>query len=272
MTFEKPTVFASDEWCTIPFLGREKSAFDSLGDILLQFPSAYILRNRLRVMRDQYSDEFGPTRQSLEAKAMDLTARLSNYWVTYRTLIDSVFDHARFVELFDLTADLSTWTIETPPSITFKSTLAATNIAMYDAAVIHANALAWEANPRDAEINKRKIIIHCASILAAVAYHENRGIGSGSTISMIFPMKTVSRITPSDDQRRQVLEALERWGERRGVKEACEFARVNGHDIYSNICKMEMAQAGANCLPHAPLVHHLDKRLVNLGYRDIIGC
>ncbi len=112
---------------------------------------------------------------------------------------------------------------------------------MYDTAIVLANALAWESNSGYPEVNKRQTVIHCASILAAVAHHEKIGPASGGSISMMFPMKIARRATPSIDQRRQLQASLEKWGESRGVGDICQFGVPESHDTYSKIQEMEAA-------------------------------
>lgn len=271
-SFERPCVFASEEWCTVPYLSHGKLPFDVLGDILLQFPSIYILRNSMRMIREQSPYRCEPTRSLVEAKAMYFMIQLNAYWDMYGTAIDPDYDYTQFIETSDFQSDPSSWVIETPLPITFKNTLVATNIAMYDTAVVLANALAWESTSGYPEVNKRQIVIHCASILAAVAYHESKGPNSGGSINMVFPMKVVRRATPSNDQRRQIQAALDTWGERRGVEGLCRFVVPERHGIYGNIQKMEAAQQMADSSAPRFDSRNLSPKLIDIGYSDVLGC
>lgn len=57
---------------------------------------------------------------------------------------------------------------------------------------------------------------------------------------MVFPLKVVCRVTPSDDQRRGAQIALRRWGERRGVDGICDPLVIPEREgIYNNFPEME---------------------------------
>ncbi|KAK3170140.1 hypothetical protein OEA41_009526 [Lepraria neglecta] len=242
MTFERPSVFASEEWCRIPFLKEGKNPMDRLGDVLLQYPSIFIVRNSMREMRSRGPHRLEPTRQAVEAKAEQLISLLDTYWNECRQTIQPGYDHDNFAEIENFRADTADWVIKTLLPITYKDIFAATNVAMYDAAVILAHALAWESTSGFSEPNKQRIVIHCASILEAVKYHESKGPSSGGSISMVLPIKVVRRATPSKFQREQAQVALEQWADTRGVDGICKFPDAESEGFYGNICKMEAAK------------------------------
>lgn len=242
MTFEQPSVFASEEWCRIPFLKEGKNPMDRLGDILLQYPSIFIVRNSMREMRSRGPHRLEPTRQAVEAKAEQLISLLDVYWNECRQTIQPGYDHDNFAEIDNFRADAADWVIKTLFPITYNDVFAATNVAMYDAAVIIAHALAWESTSGFSEPNKQRIVIHCASILEAVKYHESKGPSSGGNLSMVFPIKVVRRATPSKFQREQAQVALEQWADKRGVDGICKFPDAESEGLYGNICKMEAAK------------------------------
>lgn len=271
ISFERPSAFASEKWCTVPFLGREKRPLDWLGDILLQFPNAFILRNSMREIRDQSHLICEPTRKAVHSKAIEIIALLEDYWDKYGTVVDSAYDCSHFIETSDFRGEPTSWVIETPLAVRFSSPATATNIAMYDAAVVLANALAWESNSGYPEVNKRKIVLHCASILAAIIYHEGKGPESGGSINMVLPMKVVCRATPSNDQRRQAQLALDRWGKLRGLEGICGFAVPERHGIYGNIRKMEAASEIVDSSAPIFASHNLPIQLLDAGYSELLG-
>lgn len=166
---------------------------------------------------------------------MDLITRLKGYWDKHGTAVDPAYDYSQFIETSNFQSISANWVVEAPFPMTSQNTFAATNVAMYDAAVALANALAWESNSGYPELNKRQTVIHCASIMTAIGYHEGKGPESGGSVSMVFPMKVVCRTTPSSNQRRQVQAALVKWGESRGVEGICQFVVPESHGVYGNI-------------------------------------
>jgi hypothetical protein len=69
-----------------------------------------------------------------------------------------------------------------------------------------------------------QMILHGASILASIAHHEAQGPTNNASFSMIFPVKLLCLLSPSETQRDIAREALTRWGESRGLTSACEIA------------------------------------------------
>lgn len=242
--FEIPSIFASDEWCRVPFAKHEKVPFDKLADILLQVPRIFILRDSMRSMRERSHEAYEPTRRAVEDEAQRLISWLRRYWDECADTINLGYDHSRFVELSGFQADATDWIVEETSMTHFEDTFAATNVAMYDAAVVLANALAWEATSGDAGLYKQRIATHCASILAVVSYHEGRGVGSGGSITMVFPMKIVCRVTPSNHQRHLAEAALLKWGKSRGMDGICKFSVVpERNGIYNQIRRTEEARS-----------------------------
>lgn len=181
----------------------------------------------------------------VEVKAQTLISWLARYWAQCADTISFGYDYSRFIELSGFRTDAQEWIITETRTAYFEDTFAATNVALYDAAIILANSLAWEATPGDPEVNKQRIVIHCASILSVVAYHESRGTGSGGSVSMVFPMKIVCQATPSNHQRQQAEAALLRWGQSRGVVGICKSrAAPEGHSIYRGMHRMDETCAG----------------------------
>ena len=232
MTFDRPSIFASEEWCTVPYLQYGKGPLDKLGDILLQFPIVYAARNRMSAQRakDRDSDSTG---YNVEAQAQGLIARLQTYWQECGNALYPGYDYSYFVESTNFETDSSDWVIKAKGPITYRDPFVATGVAMYDAATVLANALVWESGASFTELYKQRIVIHCASILQAVAYHETRGPNSGGSIQMVLPLKVVCRVTPSDDQRRQAEIALRRWGEGRGVDGICDPLVIPEREVLS---------------------------------------
>ena len=179
-------------------------------------------------------------RHQVQAKALQLLSWLDQFWVDAKEEIGQCYDHSNYREATNFQNYEDNWVVRPSEPVTFMDTFKATAIAQYDTAVILSNALAWEAAPGPSHIYKQRIVIHGASILAAIEQHEIRGIGSGGTIAMVLPMKVVARVTPSHHQREQAKQALSRWGKSRGVEGICKFGIPESEGIYKVIRKMEL--------------------------------
>ena len=237
MTYAQPSILASEEWCTVPYLQQGKRPLDKLGDILLQFPRIYAARNNMRKQRAQerLSDPLG---YNVETQAQELITRLQTYWQECRDLISPGYDYSNFAERTNFETVSSKWIIEITVPITYRDPFVATSVAMYDAATVLANSLVWQSGARSIELYKQRIVIHCASILQAAVYHESQGPNSGGSIQMVFPLKVICRVTPSDDQRQQAEIALARWGENRGVDGICDPRVIPQREGISNAVRV----------------------------------
>lgn len=197
----------------------------------------------MRSLRELDDQAAAATSRTVGQKASHLLSWLAQFWDEYHDDINPEYDHSRFAELSDFQTDAAHWVMEETSIADFDDTFAATTIAFYDAATVLANALAWEATDDDPQVYKRRIVTHCASILSVVAHHESVGVGSGGSNTMIFPIKLVCRVTPSDHQRRKAEECLAIWGKKRGVDGICKFAIPEKLGIFRSIERMEKGRA-----------------------------
>ncbi|KAL6713244.1 hypothetical protein ACLMJK_009365 [Lecanora helva] len=132
----------------------------------------------------------------------------------------------------NLQTDQEDWVIQKVDPYGFRDAFVARNVAFYDAGIIVVLSLASEASTSGLTPSEaNRIVIHCESIMSAVAYHEDLGPYSGSTTEMIFPLKTICRATPSAQQKQRAYLALARWGSSRGVDGICKFGLPLQHAI-----------------------------------------
>ena len=225
VTWEQATVFASDEWCTIPFLEMKKTTSDRINDLLLQIPECLDLSNKLRSERKHGAESATNTAKLLERKALWLTIRFREYWKEYGDAVDPDYDFSQYYEVSSFQSDAKDWIVTTDQPVRFRDKFAATIIPDYDAGVVIANSILREATMDTDESSKRNIVIHSASILEAAAFLQKLGLGSGGNIALVFPLKTVALCTPSTQQEATSAMELAKWGKTRGVEGACEIWR-----------------------------------------------
>jgi hypothetical protein len=219
MTIEEPSPFAAEEWCTIPFDVYPKTAFDVLIDILLQLPSCLSSFNEMRKQAGSRASK--KLREEVIAQARRIISDLNRFWNQHKAQIDPNYDRRWLCNLdVDLGHVCGSSTVYSTP---FQSPFMATFTALYDTASMLGLRYLGAALGTP-ESYKNRITMHAESILAAVAYHESSGLFSGGTFNMVFPLKIVCILAPSESQRNIAQQALLTWGANRGVDDACRVA------------------------------------------------
>ena len=218
MSWAKPSIFASDEWITKPFLIHNKTPIDRVNDVLLQLPECLVIRLQMQDARDRaLHTREGALRHLLEDRLSSFLSRLNVYWTEYKEDTNSDYDHSLYFELSNFVSHPDDWVVTSTRGIIFQDALAATTIPDYDAAVVIVSMILIDVQPELSIIHLQRMAIHCASILEAIRTHSNLGPDSGGDVSLVFAMKTVYRFTPCKEQKDRVKLELEEWGKRRGV-------------------------------------------------------
>jgi hypothetical protein len=224
----KPSIFASKQWCTVPFQFTTKTALDNLVDLLLQLPSCLPYRNEMRQQRDKDPDKSEVIREYLSTKAQGLQNRLHHYWEENRDRVDPEYTFR--IDAFSLISqDPTDSESPIPCMVPFQTTSDAYITAMYDAGniIVSGYLAATSQNPQS---YYRQMTIHGASILMAAAYHETQGLVKGGSFPMVFPIKLLCLLSPSETQKRMAQETLLRWGSGRGLTEIYEVATPSYQD------------------------------------------
>ena len=223
MTLDEPSVFASEPWTTIPFSLHPKVPIDKLMDVLLQLPGCASLFKNMTVSEGQDPLRPESIRVELFDRAQGILSQLDQFWMQHKLDIDPYY-HRRVHANSSLREEGSPSIGDTlgafSRGLLFRDSFRATFTAMYDSANIQALRYISATSSAPEKYHQR-MTAHAASILASVAYHEAQGPFSGGTFSMIFPVKTVCLVSPSEEQRSSAREALFRWGDNRGVNDIC---------------------------------------------------
>jgi hypothetical protein len=208
-TVGKPSIFASEEWCNIPFALTRKSALDQLVDILLWIPHMMDTRSQWAEVKDTILPEAEMLRQQLIIQVEETVDRLSEWWTSHGPAIFDDYDYAHYVQDWN-------WT---PPE--FHDATVATTIAFYNTASIFLQHLQRIGLGMSTE---HQLTMHASSVLAAARFHQSRGPQSGGTFMMVYPLKSVCMMTPDEEQRREAQEILLEWGMERGIEGTCRVA------------------------------------------------
>lgn len=222
LTADEPSPFASTSWCTLPFQENPKDVFDLLVDILLQLPSCLPCRNEMRRLRDEDPIRSEMLRYDLDTNAQHNLKQLTTFWDEQKQHYDPHYDR-RIEEIISLIREDESAQQSLSSTLPFISSFAAYLTSMYDSGnIITLRCLAAASLCPDAYT--WQIILHGASILASVAYHEIQGAINTGSFSMTFPVKLICLLSPSEVQRDIARDTLQRWGSRRGLVNSCQVA------------------------------------------------
>ncbi|KAL8715200.1 MAG: hypothetical protein Q9220_001158 [cf. Caloplaca sp. 1 TL-2023] len=202
-SWKSPPALESNEWCTIPFLIRSKTAYDLLDDISMQVPRCLILRHRFRDLKDS-----GKLREA-EHLAPELESHV------HEIDEDPVSTDAILLSSSQSRAEPRDATRNFTIRYKYSNTAHATTIARFNTLCL----IALGAMRQLSSMTKYsdEITTHCDSILAAVQYHECAGAAHTGAISMLHPMIVAFHQAVSRKQRIAIRNALRAWGKPRGV-------------------------------------------------------
>ena len=238
-SWKQPPVFASDEWCTIPYSIRPKTPIDVLDTILLQFPTCYALRMRWCELTEAQNPEASAVRTQVEIEASMLLTRLDWFWEHYGDWLQRSDYLCARPPPEPVETPLSprkpvTFTVPTD----FRDTFGAQLVAKYNTGKILMYGVLRSIRPL-ADGYEDEIFLHGESILRAVKYHENSGPTHSGCVSMIFPMRQLVMEATSETQQVQAQKALRRWGKSRGVAKLCEicFWRLSRQAVPPRVLK-----------------------------------
>lgn len=227
LTLDEPSVFASENWLTIPFDCHPKEPLDRLLDILLQLPSAIRDRNDMRCLIFSEPERAQAIRRRLANTALTWKTSLHRFWDSEGFDIDPQYA-IRLHALQPLDVFIPS-VIEAEGSVPFLNAFSAYVTSMYDVGnIIVLGYLA--AASLDSGLLKKEMIAHGNSILLSASYQEEQGSLNGGSFSMIFPLKIVCLLSPSEAQRALAQDVILNWGTNRGLTDICTVAAPTYQD------------------------------------------
>jgi hypothetical protein len=149
--------------------------------------------------------------------ARKLLGKLSKFWQNNVSVVDpNYYQRLHSVSIVAAEEDVQ-------PPLPFKSSSNAYFTSMYDAGNLIALGFRGAALRVRSPYN-RAIIMHGASIIAAASYCESQGLLNGVSFSMVFPIKLVCLLSPSEEQKIQAQDVLLKWASGRGLTDICTTA------------------------------------------------
>jgi hypothetical protein len=157
-------------------------------------------------------------RRQLGSTSKRLPDRLDDFWTEYKEEVDLAYDKHLGKISSASTFTNKNWIEEHQVSSTQKSPFKSASddylTSMYDSGKITTLGFLATIAVRVNWYNyNREIAMHGASILASAAYCESLGVFNGVSFSMVFPIKLVCLLSPSEEQRILARSVLLKWGE-----------------------------------------------------------
>jgi hypothetical protein len=172
----------------------------------------------MRKLREQDPVASEPLRQKLEAAAQQIQSRLKQFRKDEWPHIDS--DNGQ-----GLKGNQDDIADQMPLHRTARSqnAFSAYLKTMYDAGniIVLSQLAAASLTPQEHQL---KMISHGDSIISSVAYHDSQDTLTSISFSIIFPIKIVCLLSPSNLQRVMAQNVLLKLGTKRGLVELCVAA------------------------------------------------
>lgn len=210
------SIFANEEWLTVPFSDRPKTVFDRIIDVLIRLPlcaphlgSSFLSKNSPVGSRPEsiLDMELKRLKDELDMLWYDLRMKASSHgW-------DGDFFQGKFG--FDFNHPTSTTDRGTE-----KDAFTSAIIALYNTArIIVLSLFAQIRTPLI--LSDEQITVHSASILHAAEFLHEHDIGC-AYIRLLLPLKVVGLLSPETTHRERARTLLETWRQRSGMKGICE--------------------------------------------------
>jgi hypothetical protein len=214
MTLGKPSLLATSEWCTVPFVRHPKTPFDRLVDILLQLPSIFSDHLVITSKDSTVSDRQGFIADH-QNKINGLLTELENFGEENKSYLQPLYS-----KCFWKSGNPLTFNTEDLPL--FDSTFQATVAAYYHAANLC--CLRYLGAVLGGHDYEEQMNIHAILVISCAGFHKAVGAYSGGTFNMIFPLKIACMMSPCPRVKNYATEVLRLWEEQRGCQNMCSTA------------------------------------------------
>ncbi|KAF2279121.1 uncharacterized protein EI97DRAFT_372370 [Westerdykella ornata] len=231
VVFNKPSVFATPEWMTLPFLLTPKNAHMHLVDIILSIPECIRLTGTDATLSGFFSnplppiDDLTPVRE----RTKELLDQL-NKWAERHPHLCTIFPASQVITTEDMTTpiDLSA---PKPQAAALKlpDTFVASATAAFKAAHLVLTLLLAKVSPAgpaaDSEIAvsdlTARAVADAKDILEVSTYVESTHPVGFNFLRCVFPLVIAAILSPLAEDRKAARSMLDRWGAERGLGGLC---------------------------------------------------
>jgi hypothetical protein len=157
--------------------------------------------------------------------AQHIYSRLEQFWQDHKAEVDPNYDQ-RIQALSVLVPSTEAIVPATSCFAPFQNSSDAYFTSMYDSGNLIVLGYLASASPTIelSDMYKRQMAVHCASVLASAAYQKAQDPSNGGSFSMVFPLKLLCLLSPSEGQRMMGRSALQNWESGRGLSAIFEVA------------------------------------------------
>lgn len=203
---KRPSPFAVDEWCLVPYEYIAQTALDSLLTIILHVPSCQFLYTQLSALSTGLENENAKrAKEVIVANCTEIMLKLDEYWIAQNVRFDEepIHDHTSCENPF------------TSPGVQFfpPQDCQQDLCAHYAGARIILNRLLALTSPNREiqQMYEEQVLQYSAKVLSEIPLSSDRLTAMTARFLMDFPLRVIYEYSPCSVQRQEALDALIRW-------------------------------------------------------------
>jgi hypothetical protein len=234
LILNKPSVFASPDWMTIPFVNMPRNAHHDLADVMLMIPECIGLCKTKGSLRTFFNTPL-PSNVDLEPcrkRTKELIRDLHQWAATYPYL--TTLSPGLHVVPADV-ASLSVSGVKpafegSSSSVILPDSFVALTVATFESVQLTLTLLLRKLNTQDPKLNEASTsqspsttslfdqAIRSANIILETAFHlEGTKTVGFDFIRSVTPVVVVAILGPTEELTGNAMAMLKRWGEKRGM-------------------------------------------------------
>jgi hypothetical protein len=243
LIFNQPSVFASPDWMTLPFVNMSRNAHLGLSDVMLQIPGCIGLCGVKGSLRKFFATPIPPgtNLQPCRERANQLIAELNRWAETYpylATLASTSTTNSADTTSSSIKSDPSSTELTTQkpkprinPAMLPPDSFIALTVATYEAVRLPLTLLLYKITTEDTAIPNTSttppsppasVLYDLAAASASALLQTTSCLESTKSVGFDFirtvtPVVVVAILGPQPEQIAQARSTLKRWGDSRGL-------------------------------------------------------
>lgn len=203
---KRPSPFAADEWCLIPYEYIVQTTFDSLFTIILHVPSCQFLYTQLSASSTALGNENAKrAKEVIRSDCMEIMLKLDDYWIAhYVSFIEEpIHDHTSCENPCNTPKVQFLWPKDCKQEL----------CAHYASArIILSSLLALTSPNREIQqMYEEQVMQYSAKVLSEISSSSDRLAAMTGRFLMGFLLGVIYEYSPCSVQKQEALDALVRW-------------------------------------------------------------